>query len=87
MAETKAIYVEILTPGVANDGGGWVIINGKLVRIPPRSPKLKLLTASLQLLVQTEQLADKRVMSQITALVEPIVKAQTDALIAEISVK
>jgi len=29
--------------GVANDGGGWVIVGGKVHRIPPRSPLLHML--------------------------------------------
>jgi len=29
--------------GVAHDGGGWIVINGKVVRIPPRSPVRSLL--------------------------------------------
>ncbi len=28
--------------GVASDGGGWLILNGKIVRIPPRSPVMML---------------------------------------------
>jgi hypothetical protein len=29
--------------GVANDGGGWVIVNGRVTIVPPRSPLLRLL--------------------------------------------
>ncbi len=29
--------------GVASDGGGFIILNGKIVRIPPRSPMLRVL--------------------------------------------
>ena len=29
--------------GVANDGGGWVLINGRVIRVPPRSPELTML--------------------------------------------
>jgi hypothetical protein len=29
--------------GVANDGGGWVILNGKVFKVPPRSPLLNIL--------------------------------------------
>ncbi|KAH9205441.1 hypothetical protein DL95DRAFT_491164, partial [Leptodontidium sp. 2 PMI_412] len=29
--------------GVAVDGGGWILINGKLIRIPPRSPVMGIL--------------------------------------------
>ncbi|WP_307000019.1 hypothetical protein [Arthrobacter sp. V1I7] len=29
--------------GVANDGGGWVVVNGKVTIVPPRSPLLRVL--------------------------------------------
>lgn len=35
--------VVLLGPGVANDGGGLVMIGGRIVRIPPRSPLLAIL--------------------------------------------
>jgi hypothetical protein len=38
------IAAQILV-GVAEDGGGWVIIGGKLVRIPPRSPLVAVASA------------------------------------------
>ena len=34
-----------LLGGVARDGGGWVFINGRVVRVPPRSPLLAILEA------------------------------------------
>lgn len=84
MPESKIIVVSIMSPGVANDGGGWVIIGGKLVRIPPRSPKFKELAAALQLLAQTEQLADKRVRSQVNVMIEPLVTKNVEAVVAEV---
>jgi hypothetical protein len=36
--------------GVTNCGGGWAIIGGKLVKIPPRSPSLKKIFAAYQIL-------------------------------------
>ncbi|HQU84201.1 MAG TPA: hypothetical protein PKY59_13785 [Pyrinomonadaceae bacterium] len=85
MAESKIIVVSIMSPGVANDGGGWVIINGKLVRIPPRSPKYKELAAALSLLAQTEQLADKRARSQVSVVIEPLVTKNVEAVVAEVT--
>jgi hypothetical protein len=38
------IVAQILV-GVTQDGGGWVIIGGKLHKVPPRSPLLAVLTA------------------------------------------
>jgi hypothetical protein len=29
--------------GVVQDGGGWIILNGKLIRVPPRAPVLEAL--------------------------------------------
>jgi hypothetical protein len=31
--------------GVINDAGGWIIVGGKLVRVPPRSPIVAMLNA------------------------------------------
>jgi hypothetical protein len=33
--------------GVINDAGGWVIVGGKLVRVPPRSPLLRVMESLL----------------------------------------
>ena len=38
------VVAEILI-GVAEDGGGWVIIGGKLHKVPPRGPLVQLLEA------------------------------------------
>lgn len=83
----KMLVVTYMSPGVANDGGGIVIIGGKVVRVPPRSPAFKQFEASLQLLNQVDQIADKRAKAQIAALVEPIVKANAEAVAAEVSTK
>jgi hypothetical protein len=33
----------ILFGGAAADGGGWIFVGGKIIRIPPRSPLVRLL--------------------------------------------
>jgi hypothetical protein len=38
------IFAEIFG-GVASDGGGWIIVGGKLIKIPPREPLLDVLHA------------------------------------------
>ncbi|HWC03364.1 MAG TPA: hypothetical protein VHF87_11380 [Methylomirabilota bacterium] len=40
-----AMYV---SPGVAAGAGGYVIVNGKLKRVPPRGPAFKQLQAAVQ---------------------------------------
>jgi hypothetical protein len=42
------IVATYLSPGVKVDGGGFAIINGKIVRIPPRGPASRLLREALQ---------------------------------------
>lgn len=84
MAESKTIVVSIMSPGVARGGDGFVIINGKLRRIPPHSPKLKELGAALNLLAQAEDIADKKVRLQLTSIIEPLIAANADGLVAEI---
>jgi hypothetical protein len=51
-----------LVAGVADDGGGWVIVNGKIIRIPPRSPLLALLEPIVVLQASTAMtgLGDRR---------------------------
>jgi hypothetical protein len=39
------IYAQVFG-GVAKDGGGWIIVGGKIVRVPPRSPVIKILEAA-----------------------------------------
>jgi hypothetical protein len=45
----KAGPAQILA-GVENDGGGWILVGGKIVRVPPRSPLVRILedVATLQ---------------------------------------
>ena len=49
--------------GVANDGGGWIFVNGHIYRVPPRSPVLVLLEqlGRLQAAVDIEITADRSV--------------------------
>jgi hypothetical protein len=35
------IVATYVSPGVAAGAGGFVIVNGKLKRVPPRSPAMK----------------------------------------------
>jgi hypothetical protein len=42
-----------LLGGLGQDGGGWVIVNGKIIRIPPRSPLLELLEPIIALEAST----------------------------------
>ena len=37
-----------LIGAVANDGGGWLILNGKIVKVPPRSPLVGIMEQMLQ---------------------------------------
>jgi hypothetical protein len=32
------IVAMYLSPGVARGAGGWAIVNGKVVKVPPRGP-------------------------------------------------
>jgi hypothetical protein len=37
ITEATAVAV-FISPGVLVDGGGFMILNGKIIRIPPRGP-------------------------------------------------
>jgi hypothetical protein len=54
----KIIVAVILGPRVSNCGGGRVIVGGKLVRVPPRSPALQKLAAAAAALEQIDGLQD-----------------------------
>jgi hypothetical protein len=83
MPELKTIVVSIMSPGVAKGGGGFVIINGKVKRIPPHSPKLKELGAAMNMLSQAEDVADKKARSQITEFSQSLIAANANGLVEE----
>ena len=83
MAESKTIVVSIMSPGVSRGGDGFVIINGKVKRVPPHSPKLKELGAALNLMLQTEAISDKKARLQLTGLTESLIAASAEGLIEE----
>lgn len=84
MPESKTIVVSIMSPGVARGGDGFVIINGKIRRIPPHSPKLKELGAALNLLSQTEDITDKKIRSQLTDISESLIVDNVNSLVTEV---
>jgi hypothetical protein len=84
MPESKTIVVSIMSPGVSSGGDGFVIINGKIKRIPPHSPKLKELGAALNLLSQSKDITDKKIRSQLTAISESLIAANTASLVEEV---
>jgi hypothetical protein len=48
-----AIVATYLSPGVAAGAGGFAIINGKIVKVPPRGPAYNLLQQALKALTAT----------------------------------
>lgn len=50
----RIIVVTISSPGVAKGAGGWVIVGGKLKRVPPRGPAIAKLAAAAQALDLTD---------------------------------
>lgn len=42
---TDGIVATLVGPGVAQGAGGWVIVGGKIIKVPPRGPKYALLQA------------------------------------------
>lgn len=83
MPETKTIVVSIMSPGVGKGGGGFVIVNGKLRRIPPNSPKLKEIEAAVNIMAQEENIADKRIRSQVVELSDSLIAASVKGLVEE----
>jgi hypothetical protein len=58
VATKKVVYPHIpdlvgeILGGITQDGGGWVVVGGKLLKVPPRSPLVRL----LQLLADRDSL-------------------------------
>jgi hypothetical protein len=48
-----AIVATYLSPGVAAGAGGFAIVNGKMVKIPPRGPAYALMQQALKALTKT----------------------------------
>jgi hypothetical protein len=84
MPETKTIVVSIISPGVSQGAGGFVIINGKVKRVPPHSPKLKAIEAAISLMSQEENIADKRARTQLSELSHSLIAANVDGLVEEV---
>lgn len=84
MPELKVIVVSIMSEGVGKDGGGFIIVNGKLRRIPPRSPKLKEIEAAVTLMAESENLEDKKIRLQLADISEALISANVNRLVEEI---
>ncbi len=57
------IVATFLSPGVAAGAGGFVIVGGKLKKVPPRG--LKQLQAAYQMLEAAESIGDARLAAQL----------------------
>ncbi len=44
--------------GIAQDGGGWIIVGGKVIKVPPRSPLLEILNTLAAVEVVSEEPAE-----------------------------
>jgi len=44
--------------GVASDGGGWIIVNGRIIPVPPRSPFVGVLEAIANVAVNEAQIGE-----------------------------
>jgi len=48
-----AIVATYVSPGVRAGAGGFVIVNGKVIKVPPRGPAMKLLQEALKAIIAT----------------------------------
>jgi hypothetical protein len=46
-----------VSPGVKNDGGGFVIVNGRIIKIPPRGPAFQKLAVAYRILDEIDGVA------------------------------
>jgi hypothetical protein len=84
MPELKVIVVSIVSEGVGKDGGGFIIVNGKLRRIPPRSPRLKEIDAAVTMMAEGENLEDKKIRQQLADISETVISTNVNRLVEEI---
>lgn len=50
--------IVVLAPGFKEGGDGWFILNGKLHRVPPRTPSLIKIRAAMQTLENLPEVED-----------------------------
>jgi hypothetical protein len=43
-----AVVAMYVSPGVSRGAGGFVIVNGKVIKVPPRGPAFRQVQAALQ---------------------------------------
>jgi len=62
--------------GVAQDGGGFIIVGGKIIKIPPRGPKWALLQSMIALdaAEQIDHPASVRLVRAVTETIATIAK-------------
>jgi hypothetical protein len=65
--------------GVANDGGGFIVVNGKVIKIPPRGPKFALLQSivALDAVEQINHPMSKEILSSLAKTIAEISKDVT----------
>jgi hypothetical protein len=73
---TDGIVATFLSPGVGAGGGGFVIVGGKIVKVPPRGPKYALLQtlAALDAAEDIDHPLGKKLVQQIGQAIEGIAK-------------
>ena len=57
---TKTAVAMFISPGVLVDGGGIMIVNGKIIHVPPRGPLLEELLGVLNKIANVKVGANQR---------------------------
>ncbi len=73
---TDEIVATILTSGVGTGGGGLIIVGGKIVKVPPRSPRYALLQtiATLDIVQEIDHPIGQKLVQNIGDAIEEIAK-------------
>ena len=64
----KGVVASYVSPGVKVDGGGFIIVNGKIIKVPPWGPDFEIFAAGAQILDVADRISDKAIKSQIEKL-------------------
>jgi hypothetical protein len=70
----------VVSSGVKVDAGGFIIVNGKIIKIPPRGPEFEKIMNGAHLLSLAEGISDKESRKKIETLGEELLIEGTKGL-------
>jgi hypothetical protein len=75
---STAIYV---SPGVKVDAGGFIIVNGKFKKVPPRGPEFNQLEAGVSLVLHSGNIKSKELQQKVLVFGQKLITETIERLI------